>query len=568
VYIYDQGHIDEDPIFSKIISLPSFYCDVKVGYLSDSELPEICILTRGPKSNTDHVIATYGYLDVFRLYYDKENLQLKSIPILEQKQVDAFTASGRWRGITGNLNLVIGYFRGHSYTPDLIVGDGLWRWDGNQGRPVYQFQMLSQTKNNRYGISADAIVAVQTRENDNESLVFFEDVYIDCGWTVPRSNTKLCERWLDYNDGKTVKSNVSLCSTIFGWGDEQVARYFNTESVVEDLAHPVLCKFTDREREKRFKYLSHEVSFSEPRIYAAIAAAPYYADLGSDNATTTWGGTFSTTNQDVTSDEWGGSVIGGYSYDYSIPFLAKGGVEFTAKVSVAGSKATGKTNTLSYGHSSSATDRHKVVMQATPFDTYHYEIIGSDDPDEIGLEFIVSMPRTRTFVDVSLEDYILLTASQKGIAKPQRHLTSVPGQPFTYPANYDVIKRYENADYPYLKGRVNNSEEPQMVGSTGYSTRTISLGTSESTTTSVSVDVETELVATVNGVKAGVGFNYGHTKESTHEIGSEFTVEGSVPGLPSVTDEHPQFRWNLVWYYVKDQGGVYPVVNYVVMPAK
>lgn len=54
----------------------------------------------------------------------------------------------------------------------------------------------------------------------------------------------------------------------------------------------------------------------------------------------------------------------------------------------------------------------------------------------------------------------------------------------------------------------------------------------------------------------------------THEIGSEFTVEGSVPGLPLVTDEHPQFRWNLVWYYVKDQGGIYPVVNYVVMPAK
>ena len=41
-----------------------------------------------------------------------------------------------------------------------------------------------------------------------------------------------------------------------------------------------------------------------------------------------------------------------------------------------------------------------------------------------------------------------------------------------------------------------------------------------------------------------------------------------MPGLPSVTDEHPQFRWNLVWYYVKDPGGIYPVVNYVVMPAK
>ena len=40
-----------------------------------------------------------------------------------------------------------------------------------------------------------------------------------------------------------------------------------------------------------------------------------------------------------------------------------------------------------------------------------------------------------------------------------------------------------------------------------------------------------------------------------------------MPGLPSVTDEHPQFRWNLVWYYVKDANGeIYPVINYIVTP--
>ena len=33
-----------------------------------------------------------------------------------------------------------------------------------------------------------------------------------------------------------------------------------------------------------------------------------------------------------------------------------------------------------------------------------------------------------------------------------------------------------------------------------------------------------ELVATVNGVKAGVGFNYGRTKENTHTIGKEFIL--------------------------------------------
>lgn len=80
--------------------------------------------------------------------------------------------------------------------------------------------------------------------------------------------------------------------------------------------------------------------------------------------------------------------------------------------------------------------------------------------------------------------------------------------------------------------------------------------------------VEMELVATVGGAKAGVGFNYNHTNENTHTIGEETAVEGTVPGLPlGVSLNQYQFRWNLVWYYVKDANGeIYPVINYIVTP--
>jgi hypothetical protein len=45
-------------------------------------------------------------------------------------------------------------------------------------------------------------------------------------------------------------------------------------------------------------------------------------------------------------------------------------------------------------------------------------------------------------------------------------------------------------------------------------------------------------------------------------------VEGTVPGLPSgVSLNQYQFRWNLVWYYVKDANvEIYPVINYIVTP--
>ena len=104
-----------------------------------------------------------------------------------------------------------------------------------------------------------------------------------------------------------------------------------------------------------------------------------------------------------------------------------------------------------------------------------------------------------------------------------------------------------------------------MTGTGASTSRSISLATSDSHTTTVEVGVETELVGTLMGIKAGVGFNYNHTNESTHTIGEELTVEGTVPGLPSLNDpDHPQFNWNIVWFYVKDEGGVYPVVNYAV----
>ena len=595
LHVYSDGHIDEEPIFKFEFGSDALFCDVKVGTMSGSELPEIAVLTRGLRSGSNNKLTKEGYLSMLRLKYDP-NMELKHIVIFDKLSVGCFE-DGSHDDLcyhVGNMNLVFGYFRGHSYNQDLIVGDGLWRWDDNSGKPTYRFQVLADTKNKVITVPADAIAAVQTYDGDNSPLNSKDNLKFI--WSITRGKMGGIEYWTFSEFGESyLSANGNSATTgalfnekYFGWGNSgdswsnpsfdawmkysngnnpELTKWLKLSGGDEINSHPVLCKFADRERAKHFKFLTHELTFSEPRIYAAIAAAPYYADLGYENASTTWGGTSSTANSEVKTDTWGGSVIAGYEYDYSIPFLAKGGVEFTAKVSASGAKATGYSESETFGYSTSATDQHMILMQATPYDTYRYEIIDSDDPDEIGLEFVVSIPRTRSFVPITLQDYMLLTASQKGVSKPQHYLTSTPGQPWTYPANYDVIERYETDAYPYLKGRIDNSEETQVVGSGGFSTRNISLASNKSSTSSVSIGVETELVATVNGVKAGVGFNYGNTKEFTHEIGREFNVEGSVPGLPSVNDDnHKQFRWNVVWYYVKDEGGIYPVVNYVVMP--
>jgi hypothetical protein len=365
-----------------------------------------------------------------------------------------------------------------------------------------------------------------------------------------------------------------LCSTYFGWYNWQNIRHFDEPNGDETNAHPVLCKFADRDIAKRFKFIKYEVAFSEPRIYAAIAASPYYEDLPSmQGAETTWGKTSSTTDRTLKSDTWGGSVIAGFEHSFSMPFFSSAGVsvEFTAKVSASASIATEREKTISYGQSYSTTTEHGVVMQATPYDVYTYEIIGTDDPDEMGTEFIVAMPRQRTFIALGLQDYVRLTADQKGVGRPQDFLTSTPGQPFTYPTNYDNAPRIIRDDdkFPFLKGKALNSADDNATAEPGgiKSTRSISLSSSGTNTTSVEIGVETELVTTAGGTKVGVGFNYGRTMEKSHTIGQELSVEGQVIGMPSGVDsqQYPSFRWNVVWYYVKDANGeIYPVVNYIV----
>lgn len=578
--VYSKGYINEEPIVNKPLSSPTLFCDVKVGCMSNSDLPEIAILTRGLENNSNDLLTKNGYLYMYRLHYNND-LSLTEQIVLPKTSVDCFAANDETRNHVGNMDLVFGYFRGRNYTQDLIVGDGLWRWDETNAKPTFRFVALGSVKSASYSVAADAIAAVQASEADGkEILVFIWNMIVGKNDGCNHSLSEFWEVWVG-NDGKTVNIRNSFNQDYFGWcnngstwskdmknPEETKWMYQNMRDGNELNSHPVLCKFADRVRPKRFRYVSHELTFSEPRIYAAIAAAPYYEGLsGSDRAETIWGKTTSTSDKSVKSDTWGGSVIGGYEHSFSVPFLGlSAGVEFTTKVTVSGSIATEHETTTSYGQTYAAGEDHVVVMHATPYDTYRYEILDSDDPDDIGTEFVLSMPRTRAFVGLKLADYVQLMASQKGVAKPQYHLTSTPGDPWSYPGNYDNAPMYVNDNYPFLKAKdLNGGFTNEMAGTGAYTSRSISLATSDARTTSVSVDVETELVATVNGVKAGVGFNYNHTNESTHTIGEEFTVEGSVPGLPSLNDmEHPQFRWNLVWYYVKDAGGVYPVVNYIV----
>lgn len=83
---------------------------------------------------------------------------------------------------------------------------------------------------------------------------------------------------------------------------------------------------------------------------------------------------------------------------------------------------------------------------------------------------------------------------------------------------------------------------------------------------SFSFAVETELVLSVGCAKAGYGFCYNNTNETTHEESSGFSVSACVPAL-APGDNNPNrtlFMWNLFWYKYRVGNQTFPVVNYVV----
>ncbi len=584
--VFLKGLIDEEPAYTipvprieggKAWSIAMDFYDVKVGNFSGHAYPDIAVVERSVM--TSGVFSKKGYLSLYRMdhEFDEEaGGYKKELSLIQyyKGEHDCFAENDAQCRHTGNMNLCFCYFRGRQYPADLVMGDAVYRYNISKEKPDWLTSIMEPTRTDFRTVPADAMVAVRLHENtDKESLIFAYDYTSASSYTF--TITAMCECYLG-NDGK-FNTSTKLNTNYLGfaksgpyfsdWTHYEMTKSAVVTNGVEHAANPVLCVFNDREPVKNFKFVSHEVTMSEPRIFAVLAAAPYYKDLGTPGETC-WGKAFSTGTSTSKSDTWGGSLIVGYEYDFSIPFLAKGGIDFTTKVSASATTSIGHEVTTTWEEDHIAEEDHAVVMQAMFYDTYTYEITGSSDPDDIGLTVQVSAPRNREFVGVTLDDYVKLVGYQPGVARPQDYITSKAGFPFTYPTNKNNLPGaiYNSKIFPFLVGRNSlNQEVPQVSGGTKVN-RSMSLATSDSKTTSVEIGVETELVATVNNVKAGVGFNYNHTDESTHTVGNELSVGGTVPAQKVISDKYPAYHWNLLWYYVKDStsGEIYPIVNYVV----
>lgn len=598
--IYRSGRIDQAPMFSNdgingpIIPTYGFLNDIKVGHVCGQAYPDICLQTRGIEViSGNETTAWNSFLYIYRLQpIDNGNSTSYNLQtVVNGSEIQGYRNNqhdNAFDGVIGNVNLCIAYLRGQHQNPDLIVADGLWRCDPDRSVPTYRFQILPAMKNSNHSIFPDNLVACDPKGDGREKLLYFNtwNTYDNIPGTFFTARFRqggMYEAWLDNDNANTPSKHANLTHDLAAYGNsgdvwsdnpgwETIFEFSirnGGSSFVYDEVHSncAMAAVRDRERARRYEYVGYERTYSEPRIYALLAAAPYYEDYNNPG-TTTWGKAFSESDATCKTNEYHASLITGFNREVNVPIFATkiGEVDLTAKFNMDFNDSRTTVETVAYGESHSADKDDRVIMQVSPFDTYTYRIIASDNPDDLGGEVQLSSPLPRMFLGLKLADYNRMTADQKNVPNLSHYFSHTPGKPFSYPDDEAFIT--SQAENPhFMWGRdANNNTAVVSCGTGGFTTRTISMQKDTTKANSETYGFELELVTIWGvGVKAGAGFGYDHTNETSHTVSETHEVSAQVSGVESANDpEHPLFRWNFVWYKECLEGQEFPVITYMV----
>ncbi len=562
----------------------TWFLDVKVGNVTNGKYPDIVTLHR---EYSDKSYAQSATLGVYQYTpdgsYGLDGPEFKAIP------VEGGTVSGGFRsnaGCAGNCNVtLLCTEHGISSNRDIIVGADLWRWDANAGKVKFDRQVLDWMDTGNYSIFADNIIPVNiTGDSQPEAVYYFASMstsdsagkrylysFLGANYLTWYSTGGTEDHLLNWKEWEYNTQKFKYNTQGNQWSSNKECElmwWFGTNNG-EWGNNPAMCAVNINARCKTLEYKSTQKAFSEPTIYAMIAAPPTYLygeyeKAPSEDYVTTWGYSRSHGTETTSSGSISASIIGGFEYEFSVPLVGQkvGGVDFTAKLQSEFSKSTTAGSSVTYSQTYEARDDDRVVMQVTPYTLYTYEITNAADPDEIGGDYYVAIPGKPKTIGLGLADYEALVGDAPGAPYLGNVFKHTIGDPFSYPSKPGEIN-----GWGVMWG---NGDENSYVttGSGGATTREISIEKSSSTSTGFSFSTETELVVTAGCLKAGVGFGYNRSNEISHTETEGFAVSASVPGLV-VGDTNPDrtfFDWNLCWYNHSAGGQNFPVVNYVVRP--
>ena len=317
---------------------------------------------------------------------------------------------------------------------------------------------------------------------------------------------------------------------------------------------------------RELELTSIETTMTEPRIYAALAAAPYwqaYADNYVDAPGTSWGYSNAEGQGETKSSTNSAIMIAGYEQEFTMPFVAvkTGGVDFETQIRHDWTESGETSEQIEYAIDYTTFFDDAVVLTFTPYTAYIYTVIKSGDPDELGSTMVIGAPDKPRNMAVTMSDYMKLRADNPAIPNLKSLFRHTPGDPFSYKDSHiDAMPAYGKI----LWGK-GNRHDWQDVGSGTAISRTITVTKEMVTSKETTFNLDATLVGTALGIKVGGGYGRTDTKGMTHTESEGHTVSGTVVGPNSMGDVAAKnFRWNLCRMNVNFGGQQFPVVTYIV----
>lgn len=365
------------------------------------------------------------------------------------------------------------------------------------------------------------------------------------------------------SDGEGVSDMVRI------WGLDPINGWSNIHSVpngsIRDGDRPQVIPANVNDDSLALSYSdgSYRLVFTEPIIIAALAAAPCSEAFGQnlDDCRTAFGkGTSATTTVENGWSMTAGSSVG-FESEFSVLGVKVGGVEAVASIQTETRKFTQDTYTLTKRviHTTGPIE-DSVIFTTTPLDVYTYEILSHPNPELIGGEVQVRLPREPVSI-MADRDFYNATVDEESFKVDARIFEHTEGDPLSYP---DVASRNS------LQSQFENvqSDEIDVGQGTGFVTAEVNIFEEVTTGTSYSVSASIDVRATGGGVVTGYSIGGGVDSAISLGRGQESIYEGSVAQLPSSNFPDDAYRFGLFSYVYEDSGSgqEFEVVNYWVRP--
>ncbi len=314
-----------------------------------------------------------------------------------------------------------------------------------------------------------------------------------------------------------------------------------------DMDSPVL-KYSDG---------AYELVFTEPVLIALLAAAPCGEGIGQniDACSVSFGQTESTMVDASITVSVKAGIHTGVKTAANIPFVGDVGAEFKKSVTLTASISAGVAYTVEKSRVfSTGPLEDGVVFTTIPYDRYTYEILSHPDPELVGGEVVVSLPREPIMLKV-----------ERGFYNANIIDTSIPINDNVFSHTVGDVQSYpSDGEKNMLLSQYGGLENgPISVGQGGGSDGLgIDVSTAISAGASLGIEIEKSVEVTAGPAMAGFSVGYGVSASLTVTSGSSTSYSVTVGDLDAASFADNQYSYGMFTYVQTVDDEQFEVINF------